>query len=182
MKHQPTKSSASLAVKAPDDLLPGICRLIVNDVPCQEKVSSRGCCLRHISMLRARSKTKPEFLLDFALPARMPDYKLKEHPEAHVCRLIVGGVDCLAPSKVRGICTKHAVNLQGNHPDLYEALALPLRQRVLLQIKAEPHEEGVCRLESQEGPCARQDYNRGICKIHYNYLRRYNPNLLEEIA
>ena len=98
----PARSKYDIRLKAPDQLQPGICRVIVNGEACLVPAQRRGLCDRHYAAIWQR----PDLTLDdfAASPISSGDFRLRRKPPPDCCRVVERDVPCDALPHARGLC------------------------------------------------------------------------------
>jgi hypothetical protein len=123
----PARSKYDIRLKAPDQLQPGICRVIVNGEACLVPAQRRGLCDRHYAAIWQR----PDLTLDdfAASPISSGDFRLRRKPPPDCCRVVERDVPCDALPHARGLCKNHYAWLREHDMALFERLVSPVTSK-----------------------------------------------------
>ena len=156
-----------IRLKPPEQLQPGICRVVVNGEPCAVPADRRGLCDRHYAAIWQR----PDLRLDdfAAAPIWAGDFRLRRPVVPGCCRVVERDVVCNDPPHARGLCKNHYAWLRAHDLDLFERLAERDRSATVytLRIRLRPDR---CRVAEDGKPCGEKAYSRGLCTHHYSVL------------
>jgi len=156
-----------IRLKAPEQLQPGICRLVVNGKPCMVPSARRGLCDRHYASIWQRPDLR---LDDFALqPRSASDYNLRRPPLPGRCRVVERGTACEETPIARGLCKRHYAWLREHDMGLFERLAEPNRSAIVYSLRTRLP-AGICRVAENGHGCGRAVWARGLCDHHYALL------------
>ena len=156
-----------IRLKAPDQLQPGLCRVVVNGEPCPVPAQRRGLCDRHYAAIWQRPDLR---LDDFAeSPIDSGDFRLRRKPAPDRCRVVERDVPCDEQPHARGLCKRHYSWLREHDLPLFERLAERDRNSIVytLRTRLKP---GRCRVCEDGKPCGEAVYSRGLCQHHYVVL------------
>ncbi|HOW73050.1 MAG TPA: hypothetical protein PKY77_20840 [Phycisphaerae bacterium] len=147
----------------------GICRMVVDGVPCTRKVRSRGFCKWHYEgFWRKHFLDKKAFFLPLKSVTNRDNaarwFRVKRRPIKGVCRLIFRDQECSRPAVWRGLCYRHWDHLK--RMGLLEVFAAPKTTPVRYEVKLQPA-EGTCRITADGVPCKARAERRGLCIHHY---------------
>ncbi|MFZ2960198.1 MAG: hypothetical protein WA705_25225, partial [Candidatus Ozemobacteraceae bacterium] len=166
---------------------PGICRLIVNGVPCTLPACRKGMCDRHYTSIWQRPDLKID---DFAPPLGMitHSYKRQRYPERGRCvvqeviNVPAKGtsiIKCKEGTHARGLCKSHYRKLSENSA-LFDELADPVRGKVQYELKKDP-KPGQCVIIQDGIGCTRlAGQKRRVCRLHSSTLQK--AELLEKLT
>src|SRR6266496_6172845 len=163
----PVRLKHDIQLKSPEQLQPGICRVVVNGEPCVVPADRRGLCDRHYAAIWQRPDLR---LDDYAVaPIAVGDFRLRPRLVPGCCRVVERGVACNESAPARGLCKRHYAWLRDHDLDLFERLAERDRSAALytLRVRLRP---GRCRVAENGHPCGEKDYCRGLCVRHYAVL------------
>ncbi|MBF0544043.1 MAG: hypothetical protein HQM08_06410 [Candidatus Riflebacteria bacterium] len=161
----------------------GVCRLIVNGVPCSLPSRRRGLCIRHYAGIWQRPDLK---LDDFASPANSQEIEFfrKKNPPTGICvvKEMAGKetiLKCSEPVFARGFCKSHYRKLSQS-PDLFDAIADPIREKAKYRLKQEI-KPGICAIIQNNVGCTNPATGkRRVCRNHQLTLRKIG--LLDELT
>ena len=174
----PIKLKKEIRLKPPDQLQPGICRVVVNGEPCPVPAARRGLCVRHYAGIWQRPDLR---LDDFAVPSVVTgDFRVGGRPMPDRCRIIERDVACQDKPHIRGMCKRHYRWLRDHDLELFERLAEPLRSSIVYTLRARLR-EGRCRVAENGHACAEKAWTRGLCEHHYTVVS-HRPELFLQIA
>lgn len=159
----------------------GVCRVVVNGVPCTAEAEQRGLCRRHHAGIWQRPDLNMD---DFCLPPKAgrgtakkkpppkrrekPRYTLRAHPQEGRCRCAVNGEGCSSAARVRGLCQRHYTNLR-RYPELLAEIAVPPHRRITHTYERVERPESpllCCVVIENGGRCTQPPGDRGVCKKH----------------
>jgi len=166
----------SFKIKSKAQRKDGVCRLIVNEIPCQKKSTVRGACDKHYAYLKRFNLLEKYADIHHCMKVKTfsikKDLKLKSN--LNKCRLVVDGIPCQNKSKSRGVCTTHIVHL--NTYNIFELYAVPTKRSALnIKVKQKAQrKKGICRLVVNGVPCKTKIMMRELCSTHRSYLRLHN--------
>lgn len=152
----------------------GLCRVEVDGVPCRQRATRRGLCLKHYQGIWQREDLS---LDDFVAPA--PRYRKNKRPREGLCLVIEDDVKCTRSVHSRGLCKPH-YSVLASTPEGLDAWALPRLGESTYALKANP-KKGRCRVAENGAGCDGEAETRGLCNRHYLALRK-KPELLEKYA
>ncbi|MFZ2657024.1 MAG: hypothetical protein WAX69_18975 [Victivallales bacterium] len=170
-----------MSLKPNPDAAEGICRLLVNGVPCSSPALQRGLCKCHYQTIWKRADLKLE---DFAVDHVKPGLLRKRYPVEGVCvireRMPDGSTaPCTGKARGRGLCRSHYRRLEGS-PELFASLANPPREKDTFRLK-KSLEPGQCAIIHNNVPCVNPGPGfRRVCHYHYSALRQ--AGMLEELT
>ena len=158
---------------------PGLCRLIVNGVPCTLPVGRRGMCDRHYSTILLRPDLN---LNDFAVRMETVTATIKRQKQpvpgrCLVQETVIGPVKgsttckCQEPIHARGLCKNHYRKLSENSA-LFDEIAEPVREKVSYSLKKDP-KPGLCVIVQDGIGCTRvAGKKRQVCRLHGTTLNK----------
>jgi len=164
---RPARLKYDIRLKAPVQLQPGICRVVVNGEPCLVPAQRRGLCDRHYAAIWQR----PDLRLDdfAATPIAASDFRLRRKPSPDRCRVAERDVPCDEPPHARGLCKRHYAWLREHDMGVFERLAERDRNSIVYTVRTRL-KRGRCRVCEDGKPCPEVAYSRGLCQHHYVVL------------
>lgn len=112
--------------------------------------------------------------MDISLLSEMlRDLAILKRPKKGKCRIKENGKSCRNDLAWRGICQLHyqRINKQGK----LDKFALPCQRQIYNEYHfelAKRPKEGVCRIKEKGRLCKAKTHCRGLCKQHFDILRR----------
>ena len=174
----PIQPKKEIRLKAPEQLQPGICRVVVNGEACPVPAARRGLCNRHYAAIWQRPDLR---LDDFAAPSvTSGDFRLGGRPRPERCRIIERDVACDGEPHARGLCKRHYAWLREHDLELFERLAEPERSAIVYTLRARLR-DGRCRVAQNGQPCGAKAWARGLCEHHYAVIS-HKPELFGRLA
>ncbi len=106
-------------------------------------------------------------------------FRIKADNPYRLCRLMVHGKGCRKKAFQRGLCRPHWAYCQQH--GLLDTYGLPKRSVLSFELKSSPR-PGTCRVVVNGTGCERKSQFRGLCKVHYNNIRRREDLNLDDYA
>jgi hypothetical protein len=164
---------------------PGVCRLLVDGVPCHRRATRSTLCTRHLAAIKSRKDLRLE---DFVHPGfkkghsrkRLPEgirYARQKSPTPGLCvvREQLGETGpftyCKEEVISRGLCPKHRVRLF-RWPRLFEEIANPAPKGHALKLKHRLT-DGICVIVDNEVGCEEPTTKRRRVCDHHERLLKY---------
>jgi hypothetical protein len=149
--------------------LPGRCRVVERDVPCDEPPHARGLCQRHYAWLREKDLETFERLAEPDRSRIIYALRIRLRPDR--CRVAENGQPCGEKNYCRGLCVHHYAVLFDKR-EVFEQIALPARKIVARVFGRKPvPEPGTCHIVENGVGCTAPVEHRGLCMGHYRILR-----------